>query len=293
VNSKGRLRRWVTSSRTWLFVFGLIFTWFATIVVIVGGYVYEWEWTDLAERTFWDWLKLLVAALTTAVIGYLGYAISTAQYRAQEQRAQDEALQTYLDHMGQLLLDKDPPLRQSKEDSEVRTLARAWTLTLLARLDAGHKAQVVQFLYESDLITADRVIVDLKHADLSGAILMGAHLSKAYMFAADLRGARLQHSDLSGADLSGANLNSTNLSDANLSAAILGVINPNTDALILADLSGADLRGANLEGAPGDTDDLLVQAASLKGATMPNGQKYEDWLKSKGSREDGENSSPS
>jgi hypothetical protein len=26
---------------------------------------------------------------------------------------------------------------------------------------------------------------------------------------------------------------------------------------------------------------------SLASATMPNGQKYEDWLKSKGSREDG------
>jgi hypothetical protein len=30
---------------------------------------------------------------------------------------------------------------------------------------------------------------------------------------------------------------------------------------------------------------------SLEGATMPNGQRYADWLKSKGS-EDGENSGP-
>jgi hypothetical protein len=27
----------------------------------------------------------------------------------------------------------------------------------------------------------------------------------------------------------------------------------------------------------------------VSGATMPNGQKYEDWFKSKGSGEDGEN----
>jgi hypothetical protein len=30
------------------------------------------------------------------------------------------------------------------------------------------------------------------------------------------------------------------------------------------------------------------QAESLEGATMPNGQKYEDWLRSKGRGEDGE-----
>jgi uncharacterized protein YjbI with pentapeptide repeats len=56
-----------------------------------------------------------------------------------------------------------------------------------------------------------------------------------------------------------------------------------------ADLSGTDLSGTNLRGATGVTDlELERQARSLEGATMPNGQKYEDWLKDKGSREDGE-----
>jgi uncharacterized protein YjbI with pentapeptide repeats len=55
-----------------------------------------------------------------------------------------------------------------------------------------------------------------------------------------------------------------------------------------ADLTDADLSLANLRDAVGVTKEQLEQqAASLEGATMPNGQKYEDWLKSKGSREDG------
>jgi hypothetical protein len=38
----------------------------------------------------------------------------------------------------------------------------------------------------------------------------------------------------------------------------------------------------------------LQQSRSLKGATMPNGQKYEEWLKDKEGRgEDRENSSRS
>jgi hypothetical protein len=46
-----------------------------------------------------------------------------------------------------------------------------------------------------------------------------------------------------------------------------------------ADLSGADLSEADLSGAEGfSNEELDQQAASLEGATMPNGQKYDDWV---------------
>jgi uncharacterized protein YjbI with pentapeptide repeats len=68
------------------------------------------------------------------------------------------------------------------------------------------------------------------------------------------------------------------LSHANLSHAEL------SDAT----LDKADLRGANLSGAEGITNEVLEQQAdSLKRATMPNGQKYEDWLKSRGEENNG------
>jgi hypothetical protein len=37
------------------------------------------------------------------------------------------------------------------------------------------------------------------------------------------------------------------------------------------------------------TDEQIDAADFLDDATVPNGQKYEDWLKSKGRGEDGEN----
>jgi len=80
--------------------------------------------------------------------------------------------------------------------------------------------------------------------------------------------------DLDGADLSGAYLGGASLSGAYLSR---------------ADLSGGNLREANLSGAAGCTEEQLDQAGFLTGATMPNGQKDEDWLKSKDRAEDGEN----
>jgi uncharacterized protein YjbI with pentapeptide repeats len=72
------------------------------------------------------------------------------------------------------------------------------------------------------------------------------------------------------------------LSDANLSHVYL-----NQADLDLPHLRDADLSDANLNNASGITNEKLEQQAeTLEGATMPNGQKYEDWLKSK-NREEG------
>jgi len=68
--------------------------------------------------------------------------------------------------------------------------------------------------------------------------------------------------DLSGADLSGVIFSSI----IYVPRALGGTIPiPNS-----ADLSGANLCGANLSGAE-VTDEQLAKAASLEGATMPNG----------------------
>jgi uncharacterized protein YjbI with pentapeptide repeats len=56
------------------------------------------------------------------------------------------------------------------------------------------------------------------------------------------------------------------------------------------------MREANLGGAFLTNADLIGElsvASDLEGATMPDGQKYEDWLKSKGKWEHGENTGPS
>ena len=66
--------------------------------------------------------------------------------------------------------------------------------------------------------------------------------------------------------MSGAFLDKADLSDADLGD---------------ADLSDAFLLRADLSGAIINSEELEQQALDLRGATMPNGQKYEDWLESK------------
>jgi len=159
-----------------------------------------WEWTSFGEKSGWDWMELLIIPLVLALGGLLfSLAQDTrqqeieerraqAQRAAEEQRAQDEALQAYLEGMGSLLLDED--LRSSKADDEVRTLAEARTSTVLSRLDGSRKRSVVLFLYKSKLIQKDQPIVPLVDVDLSDADLSDADLSDADLRYADLSDAR-------------------------------------------------------------------------------------------------------
>jgi uncharacterized protein YjbI with pentapeptide repeats len=150
--------------------------------------------------------------------------------------------------MSSLLLEKD--LRKSEVDSEVRTLARARTLTVLGRLDPSRKADVMEFLMEAELVQGvegSGPIIELGGADLRDANLYYANLDGALLREADLRRANLFNANLSDAELFNASLSDAYLSYANLSDADLS----NTD------LSGAYLNDANLNGAKGLTKGQL------------------------------------
>jgi uncharacterized protein YjbI with pentapeptide repeats len=148
--------------------------------------------------------------------------------------------------MSTLLLERN--LRRSEEDSEVRTLARARTLTVLGRLDPDRKTAVMQFLVEAELVQSVKgrePLISLSGADLSGAKKDPKDLS----IVGDLRGSLLSDADISYADLRGANLRNADLHFAELSGALLSSANLSGADLGAADLSGAYLRGTNLRNA--------------------------------------------
>jgi len=168
------------------------------------------------------------------------------------------------------------------------------TLAVLAMLSPARKPRALEFLFEMGLIQTippDREpIISLRFAILREVPLANRHLLKS----ADLDRATLDRADLTNANLSNTNLPKARLIGTNLTAANLTNANLTQARLIGTDLSRADLSGADLSGADlyraKVTKEQLDQAESLEGATMPNGQKYEDWLKDREvSGEDGEN----
>jgi uncharacterized protein YjbI with pentapeptide repeats len=231
-----------------------------------------------------DWLELLVVPLALLVIGFvftmqqderqqridqrarqaqkIENQRAAADRELQEQRAQQDTLQAYLDQMGALLLDRD--LRTSSENSDVRRLARARTLVVLEALSSGRQSRVLRFLDETELIQArppDRPpIISLKYASLrnfrpSGKrLLRGTDPTQATLSGAELAKTDLEGAVLSGAHLKGVNLSGANLRDAKLSGAYL----------YDTDLRGADLTGADLS----DTKGRFKSGARMRGARL-------------------------
>lgn len=119
--------------------------------------------------------------------------------------------------------------------------------------------------------------IDLGASDLSGADLSDADLHNATLTAANLNRAFLINAKLIGATINGANIEDADLRNANFSNADLRWSDMSNADLMGACLDSADLEGVALDGAR-VTINQLLSAKSLKQATMPNGQKYEEWV---------------
>jgi hypothetical protein len=244
--------------------------------------------TGVGDKTLWDVLQLLIVPLALTAIGFwftwqqdvrqqdLEDQRARSARNVEQQRAQDAALQAYLDQMSTLLIEEK--LDSPAVDSTVPQVARARTLAALPMLDGRRKSSLLLFLLESQLIFEENYIVPLVGADLSELKVksranLGYNFSKAYLHGTDLseadlhgvmlREAALTNTDLSGADLTNADLTGAELHDANLTR---------------ADLTGAELTGAELPGADLSdatvTEEQLATCKSLEDATMPDGSKH-------------------
>jgi uncharacterized protein YjbI with pentapeptide repeats len=267
------------------------------LITTILGYWQRWAWTEL----LWRWLELLIIPVVLAA-GALWFntqerraqdAIETRRQESEqalaEDRASEEALQRYLGTMQGLILDYG--LRRSEKDAEIRHVARARALTVLRSLDGNRKGDVVQFLYEADLIgkrvvgeSGERQVIeaiidsqaaDLSDANLREANLRGVDLISANLMGANLTDANLIDANLSGANLSGANLTNANLIDANLNFANLSGANLTDTNLINANLNFANLSGANLTNAnliSADLWDVNLSGADLTRAYLGDAQ---------------------
>jgi uncharacterized protein YjbI with pentapeptide repeats len=276
----------------------------------------------VAKKSLWDFLDLLIVPLALAIIGF-GF---TAQQQArqtqietlrderaqavEEQRAQNAALQSYLDQMNHLMLEKG--LLGAKAGDTVFTLAKARTTTVLAQFDGEHNQAVTRFLSDSGLLRdlpllantalpdaklhkavlqgANLADTDLNGANLTDAVLIDADFSavekvgeSTQAMTADLNKADLSRAALQGANLSGCLLKEATLTDATLQSADLRSADLQGADLSHASLIGADLSPANVPGFPpgllpkeytnltdADLRNAALQDADLSGAVLQN-----------------------
>jgi hypothetical protein len=252
----------------------------------------DWaEWTGFGKytgdvppedrrKTLWDWMELLIIP---AILGVGAILFNKSQKDNEQRLAMDrqreDALQSYLDNMAELILKEKLIDKKDIEHDSTVDVARLRTITTLRILDTERKNILFRFLRDANLADfllcgaslseAELPNVLMHDISLQSASLRGANLSGASLRYADLREANLWEANLSEANLSRARLNDANLSEAKLRGAKLMRTN-----LYGANIKGADLRGVNLTEAR-VKDEQLAQAFSLEGATMPDGTKYD------------------
>lgn len=239
-----------------------------------------WQWTGFGDKTLWNFLELLILPVSLIVgVWYLNSQTSQQQQQSiasqsveQQQVAemaveqtQQETLDRYIE---EVVTSIEGGLLTSNANAQQRDIARARTLLTLRSLDPERKALLVQFIYESGLISTTNTIVPLNRADLNGldlrtAYLPQANLQETLLANTEFVGATLEGVDLSISDLNGAGLGDAFLFQANLSRAELKSADLSQAILVRANLSGANLEGATLDGA------FLVRT-NLRGANLRN-----------------------
>src|SRR5215211_190501 len=176
---------------------GLIALILGGVVFIVGSY---WFWGVLVDyikpkdagarngvvQTF----ALLLAGavgIIGGIVGILNLQTSRRnlqqQHELEEQRAQEDALQSYFEQMGDLLTNHNL-IKTDRED--IRQLAQGQTLTVLARLDQRRQGSLARFLHGAGLIRRGKAIISLRGAILVGVDLYYADLSGTFLINAGL-----------------------------------------------------------------------------------------------------------
>jgi hypothetical protein len=216
---------------------------------------------DARAKTLWDWMGLLLVPIG---VGLAATFWSYFQQRTVSKRAdiraalereialgrqREEAMRSYFDKIGQLLMEKDllktRDIGEGTKEAAIRDYAQILTITVLRSLDVDRKNMVLQFLRDANLAGFILASASLAHSDLKNTNFYNINLKLANLNGAILNEAILSRADLAGAYLGGADLNLANLVDANLT-------------------------GTNLTGAVGITEEQISQAI-LNETIMPDG----------------------
>lgn len=127
--------------------------------------------------------------------------------------------------------------------------------------------------------------IDLARADLSGSNCSNANLDQAKLFDAVIQNSTLENTTFRNADMNGADLSNSDLTRTNFEGARLHHCNFRDACLRDANLQETHLNGVNFDGADLSGTNLykvvyvnpsrLGRASKLRGATMPDGTRYD------------------
>ena len=214
MNQKRKPRWWRNRNLLWAVVVAL-----AVWILVLASIIVD-DFGGFQEIGFWEWVGVLIIPVVFATgTALLTNAQTQHELAGAHVRAQDEAIQQYLDQMSNLLVVEK--MREKPPESDLFMLAEARTLAVLLKLDGDRKRVPLKLIARLELINVASPSLSLKNAGLNDADLHELTLLNVCLMGADLRltdlmGADLRESDLTWVDMRGADLRRAILTDASL-----------------------------------------------------------------------------
>lgn len=208
-------------------------------------------------KTLFDWLDLLIIPLSIGLLGWLyKEAEKSKTQRSEEERSRNESLNSFFNIITDLLQKND---LSGSPSNQTKAMAKTRINMTLSQLDGGRKGQLLQFLYESDLID---VSPKLK---LLGANFNDSILDQIVLGSSEIRGAFFKNALIKNANLNGIILNSCNLENVDLSGSLVDNSDFAYTNLKNSKMKNMDLTTVNFEG-------VDLTNADLRGSTIKQTQ---------------------
>lgn len=198
-------------------------------------------------KLLWDWLDLLIVPISLGLIGWIYKEYEKSKDSKKEyENKQNEILDSYFRVISDLIIKEK--LLDSKSNDESKIIARTRTIVAIDNLSGDRKGQVLQFLYESNLIR-DNVIeligANFRNSEVSGIVLKNITIKGVYFSTSEFIKTYLDNSDFTSCDFTGTNFDESSLNNTNLSyTKLVGCKMTNMD-LTTINFEGADLTNAN------------------------------------------------
>lgn len=237
----------------------VVFICFAIFVAYFAFIPNPPSWTGFGERTIdqnkeaaktlWDWLELLIIPLAIGVFGWFFKTSEKAKAQIiEEEKAQNSSLESCIDSITNLIINHR---LTNNPETEIKIIAQTKISLALSNLNGTRKGQILQFLYESYLISRNPLVklqgANFKDALLDEIVLANSEINGAYFNNASIKRARLDEAILIGCDFSGVYISNSRMENVNLSYSYLIKARLYDIDLTSVDFEGADLTGAKLK----------------------------------------------
>ncbi|HLW41163.1 MAG TPA: hypothetical protein VKY82_02195 [Flavobacterium sp.] len=159
------------------------------------------EWTGFSEyntinyRTLWDWLDLIIIPGSIGLFAWIFTSYEKDKNkRIENEKFKDVTLNSFLKVMAELIINNDLP---GTPNPKSLAIAKTRMNIALDHLDGARKGQVLQFLYQSDLIDKN------PNLKLLGANFNDSIINNLVLIDAEIKGAHFERASLLETNLNG------------------------------------------------------------------------------------------